>query len=91
MLEILIPIATNIPSAVAMAVGAGMIRNLGGFLENALSDGKLDSYEIKKLGGTVLRYFVYILLLSLNFDMQTSTVIAFGMDYSKSLATKIKQ
>jgi len=89
MLEILLPILNNIPSAIALAVGAGAIRNLGGFVENILADGKVDAYELKQLGGTVVRYFVYILLLSMSVDIHTATAIAFGMDYFKGLTKSV--
>ena len=32
-----------------------IVRNVAGFLENALKDNKIDNYEWKQLAGTVLR------------------------------------
>jgi hypothetical protein len=37
---------------------AGGIRNIAGWLENSLKDGKIDKYEWGKLGGTVLEVAV---------------------------------
>jgi len=36
-------------------VGVGILRSVGGWLENSLADGHIDSFEWAKLGETIVR------------------------------------
>lgn len=36
-------------------IGAGLVRSIAGWLENALEDGKISDYEWKLLGSTIIR------------------------------------
>lgn len=46
-----------------IAFGAGVLRNVVGWLENALEDGKISAYEIGMLGVTVLKVMLYSVLV----------------------------
>ena len=65
MLETLNTALGNVPLVAVAAVVAGLLRATAGWLENALRDGKIDELEWKQLGGTVVQYFSYIMLLML--------------------------
>ena len=78
----------NIPMALVAAVLAGLVRNVFGFLENALKDGKLDKYEIMQLIGTVTKYFAGVLLLSFGMPIPQAVAGVFGLDV---VATALKK
>ncbi len=40
---------------IAIAIGFPILRSVGGWLENSLKDGKIDSFEWAKLGETFVR------------------------------------
>lgn len=40
-------------------VGAGVLRSVGGWVENALDDGEISEFEWKQLGSTVIRVGVF--------------------------------
>lgn len=40
-------------------LGAAVIRNAMGYLKKAMADGKLDKYEVKMLGATVVSNVLY--------------------------------
>ena len=42
-----------------LAAGIPVLRSVGGWLTNATSDGKIERFEIKKLGETVLKTAIY--------------------------------
>ena len=46
-----------IPTALT-AIGAGLLRNIAGWLEKSMEDGVIDKYEWGKLGATVFRVTV---------------------------------
>jgi len=45
----------EILKTVLTTVGAGLVRNIAGWLENAMQDGEITSYEWGQLGATVFR------------------------------------
>lgn len=71
----------DITSLVATPAGAGVLvgvaTNLAGWLENAMKDGKIDKYEIGKLGATVMK--VLILTLMIYYGLDVSSVEAAGL------------
>jgi len=81
-------VLANLPLAAILGVVAGLLRNVGGFLENALKDGRIDSYEWKQLVGTIVKYFVGILLLSMGMPIETAVAGTFVMDVSASAVKK---
>ena len=48
---------------------AALLRNVAGWLENALKDGKVSKYEWGKLGATVLRVGAFGLAAFYGFDL----------------------
>ena len=64
-------------NVVLALVGSGLIRNLSGWLENALEDGKVSRYEWGQLGSTVFR--VGVLFLGLYFGLDVSEEQAAGL------------
>lgn len=54
----------GIATAVLVPVG----RSVGGWMTNALKDGKITNFELKKLGETVLRTGIYGTLIFLGAD-----------------------
>jgi len=44
-------------------VGAGLARSIAGWLENSLEDGKINDFEWKQLGATVVRVGLFGLVI----------------------------
>ena len=88
MLEILRQTIANIPVAVIAAIVAGILRSIAGYLENVYKDGNDSAFEWKKLLGTMIQYFQYILLLMLGLPIGPSVVGAFIIDAGKSSLNK---
>jgi hypothetical protein len=63
--------------SLVIPVVAGGIRNLAGWLENSLKDGKIDSYEIGKLFGTILE--VGVISISVMYGIGLDAVQASGI------------
>lgn len=78
--EILTQMASIVPIQILYGIGAGLIRSIGGWFASAVSDGKLDDFEIKMLGQTVTRYVAYVVLLSFGMPVESSVVAAFGLE-----------
>lgn len=88
MFEITADLVGNIPVAIIAAVSAGLLRSLAGWLENSLKDGKIDEYEIKQLGGTVVKYFASVSLLALGLPIEQAVAGAFVLDAGTSALKK---
>ena len=81
----------SVDKALAYAIVAGLVRNLAGYGDHMFADGKLDAYEVKKLGQTILLYFVGIFMLSQGMEMNQALVGTFGIDTIKHLFPKKKE
>jgi len=79
-MDVLSALATSLPTTALAAVSAGLLRNIAGWLENALKDGKIESYEWKQLIGTFVKYFSAITLLSLGLPVGEAVATTFGLD-----------
>jgi len=90
-MDILGTLLTNLPLAALAGILAGFLRNLAGYLENYLKDGKLDKFEIKQLAGTMIKYFAYVTLLSFGLPLGESVVAAFGIDIGQSVIKNAKE
>jgi len=84
MFEITTDLVGNIPIAVLAAVSAGLLRSVAGWLENSLKDGKIDEFELKQLGGTVVKYFASVSLLALGLPIEQAVAGAFVLDVGSS-------
>ncbi len=84
MFEITADLVSNIPIAVIAAVSAGLLRSVAGWLENSLKDGKIDGYELKQLGGTVVKYFASVSILALGLPIDQAVAGAFVLDVGTS-------
>ena len=60
-------------------LGAGILRSVSGWLENSLKDLKIEKFEWKQLGATVLRLVVLSLGLSLGFEVDATTAAGLGL------------
>lgn len=88
MLEVVNGIIGNIPVAVLAAIVAGLLRSIAGYIENVYKDGNDQPYEAKKLVGTIVQYFAYIILLMLGLPAGPAVAGAFVVDAVKSALTK---
>ena len=71
-------------------LGVGLIRSVSGWLENALSDGKIDTFELSALFSTVARTALLSIGLILGFDMEpiAASASAFVVDFVVSKLRK---
>jgi hypothetical protein len=71
--------------------GAAILRNVAGWLENSMQDGKVSTYEWGQLGGTVLKFVVIAvgLMYGLNLDPITASAGALLADIGISTVKKI--
>lgn len=88
MLEIVNGMIGNIPVAVLAAIVVGLLRCIAGYIENVYKDGADQPFEAKKLIGTVVQYFGYIMLLMLGLPVGPAAAGAFLVDAGKSALTK---
>lgn len=88
MLEVVNGMIRNIPMAVLAAIVAGLLRSVAGYIENVYKDGANQPFEAKKLLGTVVQYFEYIMLLMLGLPVGPAVAGAFLVDAGKSALTK---
>lgn len=88
-MDIVGSMSANIPMAVVAAIVIGLFRNILGWLENALKDGKIDEYEWKQLFRTVTKYFTYVMILMVGLPVDQAITAAFGLDILKSSLEKI--
>lgn len=80
----------NVTPAIVVAVVIGLIRNILGWLENSFKDGEITPYEWTMLGSTVMKYFTYVLILSVGLPIDQAIIGAFGLDVVKSSLDKQK-
>ena len=88
MFEITIEMLNNVPIVVIAALSAGLLRSIAGWLENSLKDGVIDEFEIKQLGGTMIKYFASISILMLGLPVDQAVVGAFILDVGASALKK---
>ena len=64
-------------------IAGGIIRSILGWLENSLADGKIEPFELKQLGGTIIRVGTLALALSagLGIDPTTAAGAGIGADF----------
>lgn len=84
MLDIVYSMLGNIPAAVIAAILAGLLRNIAGWIENFYKDGIIDSYDIKQLFGTIIKYFVCIMLLMPGVPIGQAIAGSFVLDVGSS-------
>ena len=90
MFEVTTEMLNNAPIAILAAVSAGLLRNIAGWLENSLKDGAIDEFEVKQLGGTMIKYFASVSLLMLGLPVEQAVAGAFVLDAGTSaLKTKV--
>lgn len=65
MLDIANAVIGAIPNAAVGAVAAGLFRNVTGWAQEALKDNTIDGYELRRLGNTIVKYFVGVTGLTL--------------------------
>jgi hypothetical protein len=76
----------NIPMAVIVAAVVGLLRSIGGWLENAWKDGIINEFEYKQLAGTIIKYVASIMLLMLGVD---NTLPILGVDQATASAAAV--
>ena len=75
-------------------IGAGLFRNLAGWLETSLKDGKIQAYEVSQLGKTLIEVFVLSMgaFFGLGMGVAESAGIAvlgsYGLSALKNAGTK---
>lgn len=74
----------EIVTATILAICAGLIRNICGFLENALRDGVITTYEWRQLAGTITVYLGTVNVLAIGLDPETAVVVALVLDMLRS-------
>lgn len=79
----------NVTPAIVVAIIVGLIRAVLGWLENALKDGVITTFEWQQLVGTMAKYFSYVMILMVGLPLDTAVVTAFGLDVLQS-AVKTK-
>jgi len=84
MFEVTTDMLNNVPIAVIAALAAGLLRSVAGWLENSLKDGKIDAFEVKQLGGTMVKYFASVSLLMLGLPVEQAVAGAFVLDAGTS-------
>lgn len=87
-MDILANFLANVPYTVLAGVGAGVLRNIAGWIENALKDGKVEKYEYKELAGTIIKYVTFVSLLSLGLPIDQSIVATLSLDVGASAIKK---
>ncbi len=91
MFEVTTEMLNNVPMAVLAAISAGLLRSIAGWLENSLKDGKIDEYEMKQLGGTIIKYFASVSLLMLGLPVEQAVAGAFVLDAGTSALKNKKE
>jgi len=77
--------------ATIIALIAGAIRCIFGFLENALRDGKIDPFEWKQLAGTMAVYIAGIDVMAIGLDPRYATVVMVVLDMIRTGLAKIAE
>jgi hypothetical protein len=89
-MDILNTLLTNLPWTAVAGIATGAIRNVPGYIENYLKDGKKSPFDYKQLAGTIVKYFAFITLLSFGLDPSQSITAAFGIDVGQSVIKNAK-
>ncbi len=89
--EVIETMLSNVPTALVVAVAVGLLRNITGWYENAMKDGKVDDYEIKQLIGTMVKYFSGVMLLMVGLPVEEAVVGVFGLDVVTSAIKSAKK
>lgn len=89
MLEVVYLMLGNVPASAVAAIGAGLLRNVAGWLENSYKDNKVDEYEIRQLFGTIVKYFASVSLLMLGFPLPEAVAGSFILDVGTSAIKKM--
>lgn len=84
MFEVTTEMLNNVPIAVITAVSAGLLRNVAGWMENSMKDGVIDEFEVKQLGGTIIKYFASVSILMLGLPLEQAVTGAFVLDVGAS-------
>lgn len=74
----------SVVTATLLALLAGLIRNVAGWLENALKDGKIEAYEWKQLIGTIIAYIGTINVMAIGLDPEIATAVMIIIDILRS-------
>jgi len=61
-------------NAILIPIGTGIVRSVAGWLENAMEDGQIDTYEWGQLGATVVR--VALIGLGLHYGLNMDAIAA---------------
>ena len=90
LLTLLEPLTANLDYALMLGIGAGALRSVSGWLDNAAKDGQISTFEWKMLGQTMLKYAVGVILFSLHLAPESAVATMFGIDCLGSVAKKAK-
>ncbi len=80
-----------VPNAMVAAIAVGLIRNVIGWLINALEDGQITTFEVKQLVKTVATYIQYVMAFSIGMPVETAAIAAFSLDVVKNTYEKYKK
>jgi hypothetical protein len=77
---------------VLLPVGAGLVRSIFGWFENAIQDGKISAFEWEQLGSTIIRVGVIGVAAAygLNLDWVQASACALGADILLQTVKKFK-
>ena len=89
--QLLVPFVSKLPEAISISVGAGLFRNLTGYLGVILEDGKITKYEITKLGTKLVQYISAITLLSFGLPIEQCVAIVFAFDLASGKLKRIQK
>ena len=81
--------AMTFVTATVLAIIAGLLRCVFGWAENALRDGKVDSFEWRQLAGTIAVYLGTINVMSIGLAPETATVVAVVLDMVRTALKSI--
>lgn len=84
-------IIIDIGTATLLAIVAGVIRVLAGWVENVLRDGKVEPFEWKQLAGTLAVFIAGINVLSLGLTPEQATMVMFALDMLRTALAKIAE
>jgi ABC-type proline/glycine betaine transport system permease subunit len=83
--------AIDLITATLLAIAAGIVRCVAGWLENALRDGEIQSFEWKQLAGTLAVFIGTVNVLSLGLKPETATIVAFALDMIRTALKKYSE
>lgn len=83
--------AIDLVTATLLAIGAGVVRVVAGWLENVLRDGEVEPFEWQQLAGTLAVFIGAINILSLGLTPEQATVVMFVLDMIRTALQKISE